>query len=189
QSRMAAIAFIEQRVQEYKIECEFQRVPWHLFTTRDTSSQNDVVGKEKEAAIKAGLSVKEQRPIGLPFELDTVLTLENQAQFNPLICVQLLSASIDEANCKIFGDTQVILVEDGDQCTVHSNSGQVTAEKVIMATHSLKGIYGVHTAMEPYREFALAARIKGRLPAPGVYWHVQTGPQFSIRPYSNESGD
>src|SRR5690606_18395009 len=114
QSRLAAITFIEQRVQEFRIECEFRRVPWHLFTTRDTSSQNPVIEKEKEAATKAGLSVKDVPPMGLPFALDKVLTVENQAQFNPLRYIQQLAASIEGKNCLIFGNTPVTKVEDGN---------------------------------------------------------------------------
>lgn len=189
QSRMAAITFIEQRIQEHRIECEFRRVPWHLFTTKDTSSENTVVEKEKEAALKAGLSIKDLSLMGFSFEPDSILTIDNQAQFNPLRYVQQLAASTEGGNCHIFENTKVIKVEDGTPCTLHTDRGQITAEKVVMATHSPKGVYGVHTAMEPYREFAIAARLNGKLPAPGVYWHGQPGPQFSIRPYSNETGD
>src|SRR5690606_22594825 len=47
-SRLAAVDFIEQRVQEFNIDCEFHRVPWHLFTTPDTKGQNSEVEKELE---------------------------------------------------------------------------------------------------------------------------------------------
>ncbi|MEX2594648.1 MAG: FAD-dependent oxidoreductase [Anditalea sp.] len=188
-SRTAAIAFIEQRVQEYGLDCGYHRVPWHLFTTPDTNSQNSQVQKEKEAAIKAGLKVSDTIPVNFPFEVEALLTIDQQAQFNPLKYVQQLAASIAGGNCRIYENTQVTKVEDGVPCTVHTANGTVKAEKVVMATHSPKGIYGVHTAMEPYREYALAVRLKGELPAPGVYWHVQSGPQYSIRPYRNEHGN
>jgi glycine/D-amino acid oxidase-like deaminating enzyme/nitrite reductase/ring-hydroxylating ferredoxin subunit len=188
-SRTAAIAFIEQRVQEYAMDCDFQRVPWHLFTTKDTNSQNSQVEQEKQAALQAGLKVSEHVPVNFPFQVEELLTLDEQAQFNPLKYVQQLAASIAEGNCRIFENTQVTDVKEGVPCAVHTAKGTVRAEKVVMATHSPKGIYGVHTAMETYREYALAVRLKGELPKPGVYWHVQSGPQFSIRPYSNEKGN
>src|SRR5690606_21605784 len=78
ESRMAAIDFIEQRVKEFGIDCEFERVPWHLFTTPATSSENAQVKKEKDAAFKAGLKVSEAIPMNFPFSVDTLLTLENQ---------------------------------------------------------------------------------------------------------------
>jgi glycine/D-amino acid oxidase-like deaminating enzyme/nitrite reductase/ring-hydroxylating ferredoxin subunit len=189
ESRMAAIDFIEQRVKEFAIDCDFKRVPWHLFTTPATSSESSQVQKEKEAAKSAGLQVSEVTPMNFPFSVDTLLTLENQAQFNPLKYVQQLGAAIVGANCQIFENTRVTKVEDGNPCIVHTDYGTVTAEKVVMATHSPKGVYGVHTAMEPYREYALAVKLNEELPAPGIYWHVQSGQQYSIRPCRTDSGN
>jgi glycine/D-amino acid oxidase-like deaminating enzyme/nitrite reductase/ring-hydroxylating ferredoxin subunit len=189
-SREAAIRFIEQRVLEFGLSCDFQKVPWHLFTTKSSSSQNSEVIEEKESAVKAGLPVIQDIPVGFPFhEVEELLILTDQAQFNPLKYVQQFAQAIEGENCRIFENTQVLKVEDGIPCKVHTASGLVTAEKVVMATHSPKGVYGVQTAMESYREFALAAKIKDDLPAPGVYWHVQPGGQFSVRPYTNESGN
>lgn len=190
ESRMSAISFIEQRVEEYNIDCDFQRVPFHLFTTAETSDQNSQVKNEKEAAEKAGLAVNYSLPVDFPFQVDTFLTIEDQAQYNPLKYIQQLAAALAAYdNCEIFEHTQVTKSEDGTPCTVHTHTGAVTADQIVMATHSPKGIYGVHTAMQSYREFALAARLKGSLPAPGIYWHVQTDQQYSIRPYHSEAGD
>lgn len=188
-SRMAAIDFIQERVEEYGIDCDFKRVPWHLFTTPDTSSMNKVVEKEREAAEAAGLSVSSQAPAGFPYHVEEILSVAHQAQFNPLAYVQQLAAAIESLDCQIFVNTQVTGVDQGSPCIVHTRQGNVRAQKVVMATHSPKGIYGVHTAMEPYREYALAVRLKGELPEPGVYWHVQPGPHYSVRPYRTEEGN
>ncbi|MDQ3396085.1 MAG: FAD-dependent oxidoreductase, partial [Bacteroidota bacterium] len=82
-------------------------------------------------------------------------------------------------------NTNVLKVDEGDPCTVHTNHGKVKAKQVIMATHTPKGIYAVHTAMEPYREHAMAVKIKEQLPARGIYWHLQQNQHYSLRPYSN----
>ncbi len=187
-SRSAAIDFIEQRVQEFNIDCEFQRVPWHLFS----EPGNDLmahVEREREAIEKAGLPVSGDVPAGFPFQVDAITTIPNQAQFNPLKYVQGLAAAIAGDNCQIFEATQVTNVEDGEPGIVHTPQGKVTARHVVMATHTPKGIYAVHTAMEPYREYAMAVRLKGNLPPGGVYWHVQQMQHHSIRPYSNEQGN
>lgn len=190
-SRTAAINFIEQRVQEYTIDCEFERVPWYLFSTPDIK-QASQVDKEWEAAQKVGLSVSKIAPAGFPYQVEAMTNIANQAQFNPLKYVQGFAAAItNEANgaCQLFENTKVMQVEDGEPCVVHTNRGKITAKQVVMATHSPKGIYAVHTAMEPYREYALAVRLKGDLPAGGVYWHVQQRQQYSVRPYSNGEGN
>jgi hypothetical protein len=59
-SRASAVNFIEQRIAEFNIECDFKRVPWSLFTEK--GQQQSFVEKEKEAAEKAGLLVSETTP-------------------------------------------------------------------------------------------------------------------------------
>lgn len=188
-SRMAAIDFIQERVAEYSIDCEFMRVPWYLFTTPETSSMDKVVEKEREAAEAAGLTVSNKAPEGFPYQVEEIANVANQAQFNPLAYVQQLALAIESVDCQIFVNTQVTGVKHGSPCILHTRQGKIKAHKVVMATHSPKGIYGVHTAMEPYREYALAVRLKGGLPDPGVYWHVQPGPHYSVRPYRTEEGN
>ena len=189
ESRLAAVDFIEQRVQEFDLDCAFQRAPWHLFTTPETQEQKHEVEKEIEAVAKAGLTRSKNPPPSFPFMVDYLLSLEGQAQFNPLKYVQQLAVALADRGCEIFEHSQVVEVEDGSPCVVRTGNGSVTADHVVMATHSPKGVYGVHTAMESYREYALAVRLKGELPAPGVYWHVQPGPQYSVRPYREDGQD
>src|SRR5690606_26364863 len=89
----------------------------------------------------------------------------------------------------IYESTRVTEVKDGSTCEVITNRGVVRAEKVIMATHSPKGIYAVHTAMAPHREFVLGVKPKGTLPKPGIYWHIHEDTLYSIRPYSGPQGN
>ncbi|PRY14916.1 glycine/D-amino acid oxidase-like deaminating enzyme [Pontibacter ummariensis] len=188
-ARTAAIDFIEKRVQEYNIDCEFNRVPWYLFTTPETSSQNSQVEKELEASKKAGLPVSGEAPANFPYEVSAITNIAHQAQFNPLKYVQHLAAAIVGDNCQIYEGTKVTQVEDGEPCVVHTQHGKVTARHVVMATHSPKGIYAVHTEMEPYREYAMAVRLKGDPPAGGIYWHQMAKQHHSVRPYSNAQGN
>lgn len=188
-SRMAAIDQIEEWVQDYSIDCEFKRVPWFLFTSPESKSMNVQIEKEFDAAEKASLRVSQKVPVGFPYPVSAMTRIENQAQFNPLSYVQQLAAAIESEDCLIFEDTKVSKVEEGTPCVVHTNRGTIRAQKVVMATHSPKGIYGVHTAMEPYREYALAVRLKGELPAPGIYWHVLAGTHHSVRPYQSPNGN
>lgn len=187
-SRMAAIDFIEQRVQEFNIDCEFVRVPWMLFSTPGKDLTNQVE-KERKAAEKAGLQVSSLAPADFPYPVESIANIANQAQFNPLKYVQGLAAAIAGDRCHIFENTRVTKVEEGEPCVVYTRQGKVRAQQVVMATHSPKGIYGVHTAMEPYREYALAAKLKGDLPPAGVYWHMQQIQHNSVRPYSNGEGN
>src|SRR5690606_11914005 len=188
-SRSAAINFIEQKVQQHAIDCDFQRVPWHLFSTSDSSSGDSEVEKEYEAALDARIEPESRIPENFPYKnVSRITTIKDQAQFNPYDYVVGLAEAIDSPGCRIFENTKVIDVEDGSPCVVKTSGGTVKAKHVIMATHSPKGIYEVHTEMEVYREFAVAVRIRDPLPEGGVYWHTTGSDQFSVRPYSNQEG-
>lgn len=188
QSRAEAINFIEDRVKEFQINCEFERVPWYLFSEAG-DDQTDQVEKERQACAEAGLAVSGQIPENFPFKANAVTTLPDQAQFNPLKYVQGLAAGIEGDNCRIFENTKVLRVEDGDPCIIHTENGEIRARQIVMATHSPKGVYAVHTAMEPYREFAVAFELKTGLPEGGIYWHQKQLQHYSIRPYRTVQGD
>lgn len=188
-SRMAAIDVIEQLIAEFSIDCDFKRVPWHLFTSHDTGRMRHQVENEYQAAKNAGLEVSSYPPADFPYILDSITTLAGQAQFNPLSYLKQLAAAISGENCRIFEGTKVLKVEDHDPCIVHTNRGKVTAKHVVMATHTPKGIYAVHTSMEPYREYALALRLNEKLPDPGIYWHVMENSHYSVRPYAAPGGN
>ena len=188
-SRAAAINFIEQQIQNHGIDCDFVRAPWYLFTTQDDTSRNSDVENELKALQKAGFAATGAAPAGFPYKVASITNHPHQAQFNPLKYVKQLAAVAAGDNCYIFENTKVTNIEDGSPCVVHTELGKIKAKKVIQATHSPKGVYAVHTAMEVYREYALAVRLKGALPAPGVYWHLTKSQMYSVRPYSNEQGN
>lgn len=189
-SRVTAVDFIEQRVKEFNIDCEFVRVPWYYFTTKEDTSKNKQIENELEAAKKAGLPASDQVPANFPYpDVAAMAHVAQQAQFNPLRYVQQFAAAIAGENCQIYEHTKVLDIEDGDPCVLRTNSGTVRAKKVVQATHTPKGIYAVHTAMEVYREYALSVRVKGNLPANGTYWHMLGKELYSVRPYSNELGN
>lgn len=189
ESRDAAITFIEDRVREFQLECDFQCVPWHLFTTQGPGESTEIIQKESRALKTMGLAVDEEVMEGFPLEVDTVLTLPNQAQINPFQYVKQFASAVVGGTCKIYENTKVIDVKQGAPCVVETTHGRVMAEKVVMATHTPKGIYSVHAAMMTYREFAFAVRISGELPRPGIYWHLFSGSQYSIRPYRRDGED
>ena len=142
QSRGAAVDFIEQRIQEFNIDCDFRRVPWCLFT--EDESEQSFLEKEKEAAEKAGLTVSENIPF--PLNIKYGFKVENQAQFNPLQYVVQFAKAIKSDNCNIYEHTKAIEFNEGDVCTVKTENGTITASNIVMATHTPKGIYFVHTS-------------------------------------------
>lgn len=184
ESRADAVNLIEQIVNINGIECDFKRVPWSLFTVDGQSSS--FVAKEMEAALKGGLQVMSDVPyIVAP---QSGFTVFNQAQFNPLKYVTSLAILTQSENCKIYENTSFLSVEEGELCTVETTGGTITTSQVIMATHTPKGIYMVHTNMGPYREYAIAATLNGNYPESGIFWEMQETEHYSIRTYDSKEG-
>lgn len=188
-SRLAAIDLIERIAKDHGIDCDFVRVPWHLFEDGSHAGEDEKVNKEFEAAKKISLPVSNTIPENFPIPVNTIASISNQAQFNPLKYVRGIATYLKSTNCDIFENTSVLETKEGTPCEVVTNRGIVRAKKVVMATHTPKGIYGVHTAMEVKREYAVAVKLQGQLPAPGIYWHALGTQQYSLRPYKNEEGE
>ena len=184
ESRAAAVDFIEERIREFNKDCDFRRVPWSLFT--EEISGQSFVEKEKKAAEDAGLTVIENG--SFPLAVKSGFIVPSQAQFNPLQYVVSLAKNISSENCRIFEFTKVDDVDEGKVCTVTTAGGKVTAEHVIMATHSPKGIYAVHMSMGPYREYAVAVKLNGAYPEPGIWWNMLSKEHYSMRTYDTSKG-
>lgn len=184
QSRTAAIDFIEQTIATYQIHCDFQRVPFYLFSAPDDEA-NDEVNAETRACAQAGLSPFDLPPPDFPFPATALCGVANQAQYDPLQYVRGLAAALEGPECLIFEDSQVLATEDGKPCTVTTATGSISARHIIKATHTPQGRYAVHAAMIPRREFAMVARVQSALP-PGIYWNANNSWHYSIRPFSTE---
>ena len=184
ESRTAAIDLIEQIIINEGIECSFERVPWTLFSV-DGKNASFVI-KEKEAAEEAGLKVFSGIPYPMP--VSEGFSLQNQAQFNPLKYVTGLAATIQSAGCQIFENTRATDIKEGETCVVETTAGNLSASQVIMATHTPKGIYFVHTLMETYREYAVGVTLNGEYPNAGVYWEMQSSEHYSVRTSDSPKG-
>ncbi|NJW52266.1 FAD-dependent oxidoreductase [Salinimicrobium oceani] len=181
-SRMTAVNFIENLVKEHQIDCDFRRVPWYLFS--ETDKKDKTIEKEIAAAAHYNLEVHELDDLPLPVPVSKAIKVDQQAQFNPSAFVRKLAQKIDSENCRIFENSPVYHIEKEEELILSTASGTVTAQKVILATHTPKGIYALQTALYPYREYAIAAKLKsGDIPE-GIYWDTEADFHTSMRTYS-----
>lgn len=183
-SRAAAVDFIEERVNEFSIDCGFRRVPWCLFSNME--KHESYINKEQKAVESAGLATLSDIPFPLPYKYG--FRIDNQAQFNPFAYVTALANSISPNNCFIYENTKVTRVKEGEACTLETTGGTVTAAQVVMATHTPKGIYKVHTSLGPYRECAVAVKLNGAYPPPGTFWYMLESEHYSLRTYETPDG-
>lgn len=182
-SRAAGMSFIEERIREYNIDCDYRRVPWNFFSLKKSGSK--AIVKEFEAFKAAGINAIDVPGAGFPFGMHSIVRVDMQAQFNPLQYVKQLAASIANDNeCRIFENTRVTGIKEYDPCYIETTGGTIKADKVVQATHTPKGIYMVHAQMAVYREYALAAKIRDNFPPEGIYWALDGKDKYSIRTYS-----
>jgi glycine/D-amino acid oxidase-like deaminating enzyme/nitrite reductase/ring-hydroxylating ferredoxin subunit len=181
-SRTAAVDLVERLVEEHNIDCDFKRVPWYLFS--ETNEKDETIEKEIEAARNFDLQVGEVNDLPLPIRVSKAIKVENQAQFNPSAFVRGLAQKINSDNCQIFEGTPVYHIQKEEELTLSTPSATVTAQKVILATHSPKGIYAVQTALYPYREYAMAAKLNSGDFPDGIYWDTEAEFHTSMRTYS-----
>jgi glycine/D-amino acid oxidase-like deaminating enzyme/nitrite reductase/ring-hydroxylating ferredoxin subunit len=184
-ARAMAVAMIKSHIDEFGIDCDFKYVPWCLFAEGEEGKSH--VEKEKKAAEEAGLNVANDA--SLPVNTTESFNINMQAQFNPYRYVVGLAAGVENFNCSIYENTQVTeITEENGKVTLKCGTYTVTAGKVVMATHTPKGVYKVHTLMGPYREYAVAVTLNGNYPADGTYWDMFTSEHYSMRTYESLKG-
>lgn len=186
QSRTAAVNLVERLTAEHNIDCDFRRVPWVLYS--ETNKKDETIEKERKAAEDYGLATEMLAELPIPVKVSSALRVDGQAQFNPAAFVRGLAEKVKKQNCQIFENTPVHDIQEGDKQVLSTPRGKVTAKKVILATHIPKGIYPVHTAVYPYREYAIAAKLRsGEFPE-GIFWDTESKSHHSMRNYKTESG-
>jgi Rieske Fe-S protein len=125
----------------------------------------------------------------LPFNISKALRIENQAQFNPMQYAKALAAQTQTAGAAIFERTPVLRIKEGSPNLLYTDNGTVTADKVIHATHSPKGVRFVHTLMGVYREYAIAVKLNAGSYPEGIFWAMSKPHQHSIRSYTGRNGE
>lgn len=183
ESMTYAINLIERLSQEYGIDCAFQRVPGYYYAEEDDGVPD--VQEEFEAARGAGLQVALLDQAPLPFPTRAAFRTEHQAQFQPMDYLAGLAKAIDGDGCALYEQTAVTRVDDGSPCVLHTNRGQIRAREVVQATHTPLGINFLHSKLDIYRSFVLAARVREEVPD-GLYWDTQS-PYHYIRTFHRGS--
>lgn len=186
EANQSAIETVAKWIQDYHIDCDFERLPAYTFTA-DTNHVADI-RHEVEAAEKLGLPVQfvTEAPIALP--LAGAIRMDNQAQFHPRKFLLALAAKAVAAGCRIYEHTRVIDVHGENPIRVNTDRGNVTARDVIVATNLPILDRGAHFARAfPLAHVALTARIdEAQLPG-GMF--IMMGEQsYSFRRVKDSSG-
>lgn len=162
-----AIDVIETQCRPWP-ECEFSRIPSYQYT--ESAEGLSELQKQCAAERKLGYQSWFTRQVPLPFECVGAVQTEGQGRFHALRYLQKMAALVHGGGCSIYEDTRAAPPDDGASCTVHTDHADVTADAVIVATHSqFLGISEFDFRVFPYQSYVLTARVHDSV-ADALYW-------------------
>ncbi len=184
-SRREALGQIEMWIKEFDLDCDYRKTLWYLYSLDGQNVKK--IEKEFETGRKANVPLEYVDESEMPVAAEKALKLDGQAQFNPKSYVQELANNVQSERYAVYEQAHVTKVEkEGGGFKVHTEKGQtVTAEYVIHATHTPKGIKIAQTMMGPYREYGTAAKVSEQVHPDGAFWgYFDGGKKISTRNYS-----
>lgn len=180
-SRRHAVALVETFAGRIGPDACFRRCPLYLYSEDDWSE----IETEHDALRDTGVTAHFDELAPLPGRAGRALIIPGQAQFHPLNYVQGLARLAVEAGARLFEYTEVLDVDDSHHL-LRTATGSVRAPHIVLATHTPKGIYGVHAQMVVHREYGVAREVEMPTMPAGIFWQHGTR-QHSYR--SLEIGD
>lgn len=185
-AQIDAIHFIEQTIQQLKIDCDFERKFAAVYT--QDPKYVPTLEKEFEAYQKLGLKGHLVNELDLPFSIEKALILENQAQFHPLkYLIALLNSIANASNIEIYENTPAtdIKKQESDYVINTASRVQIRTQKVIQTSHFpfYDDLALLFAKIEPSRSYLIACE-GGKNSPEGMYLSYEQ-PTRSIRTYQN----
>lgn len=163
QANEAALAHIATWVEQFAIDCAFERRPAVTYTRAD--DQVEHIHAEAETAARLGLPARFSDATDLPFPVQAAVIFDAQAQFHPRDYVLALADEVDGDGSVVFEHAAVVDVRDGQPCRVATAEGRAEAPHVVVATHLPVLDRGFFFAKaHPTRSYAIAVSTDGPLP-------------------------
>lgn len=185
-SRNEALNLIEKTINRFNIDCNFARQPFHYFAEKLDDYSSNFFEDEYEAAKEAGLNAKLTSDIPIHFPVERGLIIEDQAQFHPVKFMRGLAEKVSD-KFMIFENTKITEIDE-DNCVLKTEKYKINAQKIVIATHTPKGIFAVQSFMGPYREYGAAGSMKDGSKYPkGIFWQVSENEKHSVRSF-NDNG-
>lgn len=183
-----SINLIERYVADYRIDCNFKRVPGYLYAEK--SEQLADLQEEYQASARAGLHVNRTFNVPLPFEVEEGIHISEQAIFNPLKYVQAMALRFVENGGKIYENSRVTEVSPQTKTGtvfIKTEDGAVNCQEAILATHTPIGfVPSLQTRLEPLRSYVIGIRADDRV-EDALFWDMDA-PYHYIRVMQDEIG-
>lgn len=172
ESHTRAIALIGEIAARERIDCDFERVDGYLFLDPDNDAE--LLQRELGAMQRAGIAQArylENASAGA-FNLGPCLRIPDQAQFEPIAYLDGLAKVITRMGGAIYGETHVDAIAGGKQAHIVTGSGYtVKADSIVVATNvPINDRVVMHTKLEAYRTYMIAARAPKGTVGKALYW-------------------
>jgi glycine/D-amino acid oxidase-like deaminating enzyme/nitrite reductase/ring-hydroxylating ferredoxin subunit len=170
-SQMDAVEHVRGTAQRLGIDCELEERD--AYTCTEDPGREDELRAEARAAGEAGLPVSyEPDP---PHGFAAAVRVTGQLQFHPRKYLLALAAAITEAGGKIFEQTRVVSLQEGNPHRLGTEHGAtVQSGHIVVATHFPVFDRAVlFPRLIPRREFVLAAEIEAEDDPMGMYLTIE----------------
>jgi glycine/D-amino acid oxidase-like deaminating enzyme/nitrite reductase/ring-hydroxylating ferredoxin subunit len=184
-----AIDWIEQTVNEEKINCNFSRVDGYLYPHDDSVGTRDKLHKEFDVCKKLGLNV-DMVDLGKDpssGSIGTTMRFLNSGQFDPIKYVNGLAKAVASKGGKIYETTKVGKIENNQVTT--EDGIVVTGGDVVLATFTpLHREQLIHSFQQPELYYAIGLKLPKGSVKKALWWDTAT-PCHTVRIEEKEDYD
>jgi glycine/D-amino acid oxidase-like deaminating enzyme/nitrite reductase/ring-hydroxylating ferredoxin subunit len=114
------------------IECQFRRRPAFVYAM--SAAEGERVEREAEVAAELGLPAAFTESVPLPFATEGAVRFDDQAEFHPQRYLLGLRRLLEAAGGKVVGASRALSVAAGSPCRAETDAGEVTADRIVVAT-------------------------------------------------------
>ena len=163
-SNQEAIEKIKEIVNKEKIDCDFERQDAYVFAASDEEAKK--IKDEVNAVNSLGFNAEYLEKINLPINnIKGAIKFPNQAQFNSRKYVLSLLNILEKRNVKIFENSKVEKIENGEKNIIYANKHKIKAKYVVLATHfPILNFPGLHfIKMHQDKSYIIGVETKDKL--------------------------
>lgn len=160
-----ALDFVENMVEQYHIDCGFERLPAYLYTKDEAYAKK--IEKEYETYKRLDMDCELVKELPVPIVIKNAVVLRKQAQFHPKKYTDALAGQCARQGGRIYETTRVTDFKAGRPCVIKTGNGPViTADHVIIATQfpCYDGMGFYFAKLKPVRTYAVMARMEKDFP-------------------------
>jgi glycine/D-amino acid oxidase-like deaminating enzyme/nitrite reductase/ring-hydroxylating ferredoxin subunit len=173
-----ALTWMRDLVAAEALACDWRERDAWIYTI-DPARASDIEA-EAEAATASGLDAHLDGAVPMPFPVAAGLRVGGQAECHARRYLLGLAELAEAAGARIYESTRATGVKTGSPCTVRTEQGDMTADRVVVATHYPildRGLYFARLAVQ--RSYCVAARVTGPVPQ-GMLFSIDS-PSRSLR--------